>query len=102
MLEQVGVTAERKIKINLTRYINRSAMMIPQTFSLQRYNFNQSLYQILFSYICKITFFYVRTYTLVRVLGLRHLTVVDGKCQVIGIVTRKDLMESSLIDRLKV
>ena len=35
-----------------------------------------------------------------RTLGLRHLTVVDNKNEVVGIVTRKDLMGFNMVERL--
>lgn len=54
--------------LDLTFYINESALSIPERFSLQR------------------------TYIIFRTLGLRHLTVVDQHNEVVGIVTRKDLM----------
>ena len=76
MLSQAMMSAERNVRINLTRYINRSAMSIPETFSVQR------------------------SFTIFRVLGLRHLTVVDTWNRVKGLVTRKDLMESALEQKL--
>ena len=33
-----------------------------------------------------------RTYVIFRTLGLRHLVVVDDHNQVVGLITRKDLM----------
>ena len=42
----------------------------------------------------------LRTYTMFRVLGLRHLTVVDSQFQVTGMVTRKDLMQENLVHKL--
>lgn len=59
-----------------TYYINESALSIPEHFSLQR------------------------TYVIFRTLGLRHLTVVDIHNEVVGIVTRKDLMGFSMVERL--
>ena len=76
MLSQAMMSAERNVRINLTRYVNRSAMSIPESFSVQR------------------------SFTIFRVLGLRHLTVVDTKNRVRGLVTRKDLMESALEQKL--
>ena len=35
------------------------------------------------------------------VLGLRHLTVVDGDNKVVGILTRKDLMGFNIDEKLK-
>ena len=59
-----------------TYYINESALSIPERFSLQR------------------------TYVIFRTLGLRHLTVVDNHNEVVGIITRKDLMGFSMVERL--
>ena len=57
-------------------YINQSALSISETFSLQRTN------------------------TIFRTLGLRHLTVVDSRNIVKGIITRKDLMGFSMQEKL--
>lgn len=54
--------------VDLTPYINTSAVMVPDTFSIER------------------------TYLLFRTLGLRHLVVVDERHRVRGMVTRKDLL----------
>jgi len=42
-----------------------------------------------------------RTYVIFRTLGLRHLTVVDGRNRVVGIITRKDLMQFRIQERLE-
>ncbi|XP_039624939.1 chloride channel protein C-like [Polypterus senegalus] len=63
--------------INLEPYINQSATTVHNGFSLHR------------------------TYRIFRKLGLRHLTVVDKKNQVVGIITRKDLMEFNLEEMLE-
>lgn len=57
-------------------YYNQSALAIPQKFSLKR------------------------TYVIFRTLGLRHLTVIDTKNIIKGIITRKDLMGFNLQERL--
>ncbi|XP_041457216.1 chloride channel protein C-like [Lytechinus variegatus] len=62
--------------INLTPYVNQSAPCIPEYFSLHR------------------------TYIIFRTLGLRHLTVVDAQNQVLGIITRKDLMGFRMEEKL--
>ena len=59
-----------------TYYINESALSIPERFSLQR------------------------AYLIFRTLGMRHLTVVDNHNEVVGIVTRKDLMGFNIVERL--
>ena len=41
-----------------------------------------------------------RTYRLFRTLGLRYLCVVNHNNQVVGIITRKDLLPESLSDSL--
>lgn len=41
-----------------------------------------------------------RTYNIFRTLGLRHLTVVDLRNRVVGIITRKDLMAFRLEEKL--
>ncbi|GFO14219.1 chloride channel protein [Plakobranchus ocellatus] len=62
--------------IDLTAYMNQSAMSVPCRFSLHR------------------------AYTLLTALGLRHLTVVDECNQVKGIITRKDLMGFHMVETL--
>lgn len=57
-------------------YVNQSAMSVQRKFSLSR------------------------TYILFRTLGLRHLTVVNHHNQVVGIITRKDLMGYNLEEQL--
>ena len=63
-------------KIDLSNYVNTSAMSVQLRFSL------------------------LRTYVLFRALGLRHLIVVDEKNYVKGILTRKDLMGFAIEDKL--
>ncbi|XP_048452082.1 chloride channel protein C-like [Rhincodon typus] len=62
--------------VNLKPYINQSAMTVHANFSLQR------------------------TYTIFRTVGLRHLTVVDLRNHILGIITRKDLMAFQLEEKL--
>ncbi|XP_072425660.1 chloride channel protein C-like [Chiloscyllium punctatum] len=62
--------------VNLKPHINQSAMTVHANFSLQR------------------------TYIIFRTLGLRHLTVVDLRNRVLGIITRKDLMPFCLEEKL--
>ncbi|XP_060098955.1 chloride channel protein C-like [Heteronotia binoei] len=66
----------QQLVINLEPYINKSAVSVQAHFSLQR------------------------TYIIFRSLGLRHLTVVDLQNQVVGIITRKDLMSFQLEEKL--
>ncbi|XP_062985903.1 chloride channel protein D-like [Elgaria multicarinata webbii] len=66
----------QQLFINLEPYINKSAVSIQAHFSLQR------------------------TYIIFRSLGLRHLTVVDLQNQVVGIITRKDLISFQLEEKL--
>ena len=54
--------------VELTPYINTSAVTVPQNFSIER------------------------AYLIFRSMGLRHLTIVDDNNRIQGIVTRKDLM----------
>lgn len=63
--------------LNLRPYVNQSAMAVRKNFSLQR------------------------TYNLMRSMGIRHVTVVDERNRVSGIITRKDLMGFNLETRLK-
>ncbi|NWX04588.1 CLCD protein, partial [Caloenas nicobarica] len=67
----------QQLFINLEPYINKSAMSVQAHFSLHR------------------------TYIIFRTLGLRHLTVVDPKNRVVGVITRKDLMPLLLEERLR-
>lgn len=62
--------------VRLAPYINRSAMTVEGDFSLQR------------------------TFIIFRALGLRHLFVTDEQNRVLGTITRKDLMTSSIQERL--
>ncbi|XP_026555388.1 chloride channel protein C-like [Pseudonaja textilis] len=62
----------QQLFINLDPYINKSAVSVHAHFSLQR------------------------TYIIFRSLGLRHLTVVDLQNEVVGIITRKDLISFQL------
>nr|XP_039274350.1 chloride transport protein 6-like [Styela clava] len=64
------------MSIDLTPYLNRSCPTIPDTFSLHR------------------------TYIIFRTLGLRHLPAVNETNEVVGIITRKDLMGFKLEERL--
>ncbi|XP_053101924.1 chloride channel protein C-like [Hemicordylus capensis] len=66
----------QQLFINLEPYINKSAVSVQAHFSLQR------------------------AYIIFRSLGLRHLTVVDLQNQVVGIITRKDLMSFQLEEKL--
>ena len=54
--------------VDLTPYVNTSAVTVPQNFSIER------------------------AYLIFRSMGLRHLTVVDNNNRIQGIVTRKDFM----------
>ncbi|XP_070575370.1 chloride channel protein C-like [Ptychodera flava] len=62
--------------INLAPYYNQSAPCVEDNFSLHR------------------------TYIIYRTMGLRHLTVVDRRNQVVGMLTRKDLMGFRLEETL--
>lgn len=62
--------------IDLSPYVNHSAPTVQETFSLHR------------------------TYIIFRTLGLRHLTVVDERNRVTGIITRKDLMGFQMEERI--
>jgi len=59
---------------DLLPYINSSALSVPSHFSIQR------------------------AYTLFRTMGLRSMTVVNTSNEVVGIITRKDLMDFKLHD----
>lgn len=77
LLSQAQKTSERTdMKVDLRKYINRSAMSVPERFSLHR------------------------TYNIFRSLGLRHITIVDNNFHVTGIITRKDLMGFSIEEKL--
>ncbi|KAI0211782.1 hypothetical protein LSAT2_003353 [Lamellibrachia satsuma] len=62
--------------INLEPYVNQSAVCVQDKFSLHR------------------------AYMISTTLGLRHLTVVNHKNEVVGIITRKDLMAFNLEKKL--
>ena len=57
-------------------YVNQSAVSIQSKFSLHR------------------------TYIIFRSLGLRHLTVVNECNQVVGVITRKDLMGFNMEEKI--
>ena len=63
-------------KIDLSQYVNTSALRIHTTFSV------------------------LRTYILFRTLGLRHLVVVDDLNRIVGMITRKNLLGHSLKKKL--
>ncbi|XP_064648875.1 H(+)/Cl(-) exchange transporter 7-like isoform X2 [Lineus longissimus] len=65
------------IWIDLARFVNKSSPTIPEHFSLHR------------------------TYILFRTLGLRHLTIVNQRNQVVGVISRKDLMGFNLEETLE-
>ncbi|XP_077983366.1 chloride channel protein C-like [Glandiceps talaboti] len=66
----------QELYVNLAPYYNQSAPCVQDNFSLHR------------------------TYIIYRTLGLRHLTVVDRHNQVVGFLTRKDLMGFKLEETL--
>jgi len=66
----------QELFIDLSPYVNHSAPTVQETFSLHR------------------------TYIIFRTLGLRHLTVVDERNRVRGIITRKDLMGFQMEERI--
>ena len=63
--------------VNLSPYINDSGVCVLQNFSLQR------------------------AYTLFRTLGLRQMSVVSHTNQVVGTITRKDLMGFAIEEKLE-
>ena len=63
--------------VNLSPYINDSGVCVLQNFSLQR------------------------AYTLFRTMGLRQMTVVTHTNQVVGTITRKDLMGFAIEEKLE-
>ena len=63
--------------VNLSPYINDSGVCVPQHFSLHR------------------------SYILFRTMGIRHMTVVSHTNQVMGIITRKDLMGFAIEEKLE-
>jgi len=65
------------VTVNLLPYINTSSYCIPSQFSLER------------------------AYTMFRTLGARHVTVTDQHNQVMGIITRKDLMAFMIDNKIK-
>jgi chloride channel 7 len=70
------LTAERNRVLDLRPYANSAPYTIHETASIQR------------------------TYTLFRTLGLRFLCVIDNNNQVVGMVTRKDLLADALEESL--
>lgn len=76
-IEEVEVrSADRNCWLDLRPYANTAPYTVNETASIQR------------------------TYRLFRTLGLRHLCVVNHFNQVVGIITRKDLLDESLSDSL--
>ncbi|GFY51279.1 chloride channel protein [Trichonephila inaurata madagascariensis] len=65
-----------EVFINLVPYANKSAVHVQEDFSLHR------------------------AYIIFRSLGLRHLVVVNEKNEVVGIITRKDLMGYNIEEKL--
>ncbi len=64
------------LEIDLRSYVNRSGVCVPHHFSA------------------------MRAFIMFRTLGLRHLPVVDEHNHVVGIVTRKELLDESLGEKL--
>ena len=62
--------------LDLAPYINHSAISVPQTFGGRR------------------------MFSMFKSLGLRHLPVVDEHSRVVGIVTRKELLDESISEKL--
>ncbi|CAG7832930.1 unnamed protein product [Allacma fusca] len=67
----------QNVRVNLLPYVNTSAFSVSADMSLHR------------------------GYSLFRSLGLRHLIVTDNHNQVVGIITRKDLMAFMVVKKLK-
>jgi len=96
--------SDRNHWLDLRPYANTAPYTINETASIE---VCQSLDPILYTHIhfdttnkLTIKILGQRTYRLFRTLGLRHLCVVNHFNQVVGIVTRKDLMDESLQDSL--
>lgn len=68
--------AIKAMEIDLRTYVNRSGVCVPHHFSA------------------------MRAFIMFRTLGLRHLPVVDEHNHVVGIVTRKELLDESLGEKL--
>ena len=73
---EAGDTAPGSPDLDLRAYVNRSGVSVPHHFSA------------------------MRTFVMFRTLGLRHLPVVDEHNHVVGIVTRKELLDESLGEKL--
>lgn len=72
----VSSAALKAMEIDLRQYVNRSGVCVPHHFSA------------------------MRAFIMFRTLGLRHLPVVDEHNHVVGIVTRKELLDESLGEKL--
>ena len=68
--------ALKSMELDLRTYVNRSGVCVPHHFSA------------------------MRAFIMFRTLGLRHLPVVDEHNHVVGIVTRKELLDESLGEKL--
>ncbi|CAD5124729.1 DgyrCDS12999 [Dimorphilus gyrociliatus] len=66
----------RNIYVNLEQFIDKSCTKVDQEYSVHR------------------------VYTLFRTLGLRHLLVIDSLNRIVGIITRKDLMNFNIHEKL--
>ena len=73
---EAGDTVPGSPDLDLRAYVNRSGVSVPHHFSA------------------------MRTFVMFRTLGLRHLPVVDEHNHVVGIVTRKELLDESLGEKL--
>ena len=71
-----GQEKVRNFKVDLSPFVNSSALSVNAMFSLHR------------------------GYSLLRHMGARHMTVVNHHNQVVGIVTRKDVIGSHVEDRI--
>lgn len=77
MIERLMSPEYESLYVNLWPYVDQSSLSIPATFSIER------------------------GYNLFRSLGLRHLTVVDKFNHVVGVISRKDLLEGHVDSRIQ-
>jgi chloride channel 7 len=100
-IEEVDMrNADRNCWLDLRPYANTAPYTVNETASIQVRRSVAWVGPLLFVASHHMLLFSQRTYRLFRTLGLRFLCVVNHNNQVVGIITRKDLLPEALSDSI--